>query len=819
MKRIFLTTLLILALTINSLAQFIGIGLPLVYRNPLNLSTLSQLQAFGGLTFYKDYVNKQASANADFSVGSGIATVTAARSNSAPATYFTSAGLIQTTTTANVPRWTQGYYDSTGFHLKPGIIVESGGNATTGKNNIIQSEVFTDAAWVATTLTVTSGVTDGVLNSTVSVLSATAPVSKIIQAVVDVVAGKYTASIFIKRKTGTGTISLRANTADSLTDITASVGVNWTRVQVTSSSAINPTFELDFANSGDEVYAFGAMLEKTPYSTTYVPTLTAAKTRASETLSYVNTGNRTAAQESIFIKFTPLGSNFANDSVQRTFIDSDTKQRQMYKVNTSTGTRIFPNITDNASVFANNSTTTPSAGTSYILAATMQQSAPNNYATVYYNGNNESGYTAGSYTTPAWGTNFYLGCRSVASSGQLNGIIESVAFYSTWQTDPNVNHISYIMSPGTVTYKNYIFTPSTPSASNLVSGSAGTGNVIASQAGYYNWHEHYACGDVGWTLDGQTGETFYVMQTVGSDAQVSTGSAVAPVGDIIMRTYTKSTNTMSDPPVTVWTDATYMAINDNYILRNPSESFFRFYFFRARRDTPTVTDLCLMKSTDLTASSWGAPVVIMSNVVASIGGFLNSATSGKQLLVLLGSIINSSGAIYSTTDNGDTFTYYSTITTTTANNQEGEFINAPDGTGKIIGVLRNGAGDFLEQVTSSDWGLTWNPRISTGLGASTGAKVTPKLKRAAGDLSRVMVYFYDRGDNRLKVGTPTKFDDAFNGTWLGTYLIGTASQGNGSIFPIDFTLRRYIVSTNTGAEPTNAFNWWIYKDIYTWVQQ
>ncbi len=801
--------------------MFLGLklGLPLA-TEPKPTSILQRLQSFGGLAFYKNYVSSQVNANADYSIGSGTATVTAARSGSSPATYFNSSGGILVLTTANVPRWTQGYYDSTGFHSKPGILIESGGALATGRNNIIQSADFTDIAWVATTVTVAGGVVDGVLAATVSTLSATAPSSKIIQAVVDAVAGKYTASIFIKRKTGTGTISLRANTADTATDITAFVGTNWTRVQVTSSSAINPTFELDIDTSGDEVYVFGAQLEKHPNMTSYIPTTTGAVTRAAEKLTYAILNNRTVAIETIFVKFTALYANFANDGVIRTLSDTDTKARPLQKANTSTALRITPNSTDNSTVNAT-ATTGATAGTSFIAAANMRDASINPdlfpYVRIYSNGAKENSYTTGAYTDNAWGTNFYIG-SAAAGNNQINGIIESVAIYSTWQDDPSVNAISYILSPSSVAVHSYLLNPtSPPTSANLVSGAAGNGNVSANTG--YMWQDFYACTDVGWTKESQTGENFLLFQQRGADSEQIIGCS-SPVGDIFVRTYTKSTNTMSASPTAIFSDATYAA-KGIFVQRNPGESFFRLYFNAFERAvSTTATKVFMMKSTDLTGTSWGAPVTIMNDTTDGFGGWLNTESINKKLLVIMSTTSQGTkAALFQTTDNGDTFTLYSTIPGTSGTNGEGSFINDPDGGGKILGVMRKSTGDYLLQVSSADYGLTWSSISSTGLGASTGAKVQPKLIISAGDLSRVTTYFYDRGDNRLKISAPTKFANAYAGNWLSTYLIGTSSQGNGGIMPIDFSLRRYIVSTATGAEPDNAMNWWVFKDLYTWVAQ
>lgn len=116
-------------------------------------SVLGKLQTISGLTFFKDYRDDDSSLNANFAVGSPTATYTAARSSSAPATYADASGKINLLTTANVRRWRGGYYDSTGFHAKPGELYE--GTAST--NLVTYSNDVTNAAWTKTNLDTSSG--------------------------------------------------------------------------------------------------------------------------------------------------------------------------------------------------------------------------------------------------------------------------------------------------------------------------------------------------------------------------------------------------------------------------------------------------------------------------------------------------------------------------------------------------------------------------------------------------------------------------------------------------------------------------------------
>lgn len=106
---------------------------------------LGRMSALGNLTFLKDYSDDQTTANADFAIGSTTATVSATRSASAPATYINSAGVMQTVTTSNTPRFTNGFFGTDGYTQRKGIIVEG-----TSSNFVTQSSDMSHADWTKT---------------------------------------------------------------------------------------------------------------------------------------------------------------------------------------------------------------------------------------------------------------------------------------------------------------------------------------------------------------------------------------------------------------------------------------------------------------------------------------------------------------------------------------------------------------------------------------------------------------------------------------------------------------------------------------------
>jgi hypothetical protein len=164
-------------------------------------------------------------------------------------------------------------------------------------------------------------------------------------------------------------------------------------------------------------------------------------TARDDVLSYAILNNRTAAQETIVIKFTP-DSNFVNDGLFRNLTSTNIKDRTMYKGSGSTTLTIKPNSTDNATV-TKDSTTAMLQNINYTIGVTFQHLSP--YITVYLNGSSQATYTTGDWTTNVWGTNFYIGSNS-SGANQLNGSISKVAIFNRTLTTSEVASVSYIFN-------------------------------------------------------------------------------------------------------------------------------------------------------------------------------------------------------------------------------------------------------------------------------------------------------------------------------------------------------------------------------------
>jgi len=410
------------------------------FRNPLYMQHKNKDTAISsapyGLTFYKDYTNDNG-LSSDYSIGSRLATFTASRGATTPATYVDSNGVIQLVTASNIPRFQGGYYDGTGFHVgNNGIIIES---STT--NRATYSNIPNDASWTKTNITANntdagSSSPDGTTTSpSLTASSADGSFTKTYTTSTAI----YTASVWIKRKVGTGAINFRANASDSYTDITSYVTDGWTRVFVTSSSSTNPTFDLSLHTNTDAVYIWGCQLESGPRMKSFIPSAAGTvRSRGAELLSYVNSG-RNAVKETIVIQFIPSG-DFSDDGVQRVLTATDTKER-LFRKNNSAGSvavNLLPNKTDNSGVQVSGTTACVS-NTSYIATATMAQN-PSSYA-VYLNGIQEGSTGSSTWTAPVWGNNFYIGSAN-NNTNHIGGVIQKVAFFNRVLTSSEVSQVT-----------------------------------------------------------------------------------------------------------------------------------------------------------------------------------------------------------------------------------------------------------------------------------------------------------------------------------------------------------------------------------------
>lgn len=208
------------------------------------------------------------------------------------------------------------------------------------------------------------------------------------------------------------------------------------------------TFYADYTGRYQELnaaYSIGSPVATFTNTSGNVPVFTAdgisIGTARDDVLQYEVAGNRTAAQETIIIKFKP-DSDFANDGVRRYLTATDTKERCIYKTTTASVLSFQPNATDSAScnvVF----TTTNLANTSYVVASVAYGETVATNGEGYTNGVSEKTDTD-NYTANVGWTDTYIG-SNLSGALQLNGSIGKVAFFNRGLTTTEIAQVSTLM--------------------------------------------------------------------------------------------------------------------------------------------------------------------------------------------------------------------------------------------------------------------------------------------------------------------------------------------------------------------------------------
>ena len=138
---------------------------------------------------------------------------------------------------------------------------------TLNENQFLYSQLFSNAAWAKTNITLTSGQTDPNAGTEAFTLTATGANATMLQSVV-LADGSLnrTVSLYLKRKTGTGNISL---TVDGSTYEVVTITGSWVRYDTTLAASGTVTAGIKISTSGDEVYAAWGMLNDGGVAGTY----------------------------------------------------------------------------------------------------------------------------------------------------------------------------------------------------------------------------------------------------------------------------------------------------------------------------------------------------------------------------------------------------------------------------------------------------------------------------------------------------------------------------------------------------------------------
>ena len=193
-----------------------------------------------------------------------------------PAAGSKSAGIRIVTSADEVYAWGASLYRSD-LAMQPNTSAYTLYNPTTPKNLLGYTESLT-TGWTNsnTTDAIVSEVNPVGLTGAVDV-AATAGNGTLLGSL-SLLASPYTFSIWLKRKTGGGTVEI---TIDGTTYVAAAVTGTWTRFSTTlTPSAGTKTPGIRLVTSGDAVYAWGAQLSDSASLDSYVPVYGAAVTSA-----------------------------------------------------------------------------------------------------------------------------------------------------------------------------------------------------------------------------------------------------------------------------------------------------------------------------------------------------------------------------------------------------------------------------------------------------------------------------------------------------------------------------------------------------------
>jgi len=197
------------------------------------------------------------------------------------------------------------------YELKPnflsGLLIE--GDV---ENLALYSEDANQADWSKTNITraaETATAPDGA--STVDKLTASAANGTMLQTVT-ASENTFTFSCWLKRDTGTGWIDMTVDGGTTWERVY--VVDSWQRFDVTKASVTNPEFGIRIQTNTDAVLFWGGQLETGKYPKSYVPTTTAAVTKAAETVSVPYTSNINSEVGTAIVQFQKEGTYLERDT-------------------------------------------------------------------------------------------------------------------------------------------------------------------------------------------------------------------------------------------------------------------------------------------------------------------------------------------------------------------------------------------------------------------------------------------------------------------------------------------------------------------------
>lgn len=369
------------------------------------------------------------------------------------ATYFNSAGVLSTAAN-NEARFD---YDPVTLAAR-GLLIEE-----QRTNLVFPSENFAAAPWSVYNATIVADAgtaPDGTLTAD-RIDSSGAGIFRAGVGVVNATA--YTYSVFLKHVSGTGIVNyigfesfgavplagtssfnlLTGTVISNGAQVTASsitaFGNGWYRVSVTVTSTDVTTTLINYAPAGDQFLMWGAQLEQGAFPTSYIPTTTAAATRAADVASmtganFSNWYNQT--EGTVFVEPTLTGSRTSDSTFFR--IDDGTNNNRA-----QSGTGASFTVLNSFIIFGGVSQGTNVVSVSPTVASKSAFAFATNISVAAANGT--VGTTDTTVTVPTGLNRLLLGRDDAV--GYLNGHIRSFKYYPTRLSNTKLQSLTALTAP------------------------------------------------------------------------------------------------------------------------------------------------------------------------------------------------------------------------------------------------------------------------------------------------------------------------------------------------------------------------------------
>jgi hypothetical protein len=293
-------------------------------------------------------------------------------------------------------------------------------------NNCLWNRDLTKVAWTNTNITAAKTATgiDNVSNSATR-LTAAATDATITQ-LLTAATGTRTLSAYIKRISGSGTISLTRNGGTNWTDITSSlVTGSWVLVQMTSDVGANPTVGIKMGTSGDVIDVDCMQDENGAWATSPILTTTAAVTRNGDVLSYASAFDVTQGTALCSLK-----SNVPVSTSNAVALAGDANARLMY----------FTSATARNSGAAWDATNTATA-TGLDVTTGVRKRASRWGTDLMFCSDGVLGTATAFDGSMGASTTLYVGCNQ-GGTEQLSGTIREVHIWPTPLTDTQLKQVT-----------------------------------------------------------------------------------------------------------------------------------------------------------------------------------------------------------------------------------------------------------------------------------------------------------------------------------------------------------------------------------------